>query len=172
MLGSDKRLLDGIRKRGAPQNGSGVRLEEIKPHAAHAASACITCPGVRRRHGHQFAKSGRPVGQGVGEEEPEVSDGVEHVVVQAEAVLVAAAEGILEDREQAPRTRETRGHRAKFPKQLVPLLKGQAFAWRLLGEAHPGLADMRDYPALDRHCRQLEALPVFGEIAQAFIAPT
>ena len=43
---------------------------------------------------------------------------------------------------------------------------------RLLGEAHPGLADMRDYPALDRHCRQLEALPVFGEIAQSFIAPT
>lgn len=42
---------------------------------------------------------------------------------------------------------------------------------RLLGEAHPGLVDMREYPALERHCRQLEAMPAFGEIAQAFIAP-
>ena len=38
-------------------------------------------------------------------------------------------------------------------------------------EAHPGLMDMANYPALDRHRRRLESLPVFKDIYQAFIAP-
>lgn len=40
-----------------------------------------------------------------------------------------------------------------------------------IAEAHPGLMDMANYPALDRHRRRLEALPVFKDIYQAFIAP-
>lgn len=38
-------------------------------------------------------------------------------------------------------------------------------------EAHPGMVDWADYPALSTHCDRLEALPVFREISQLFIAP-
>lgn len=38
-------------------------------------------------------------------------------------------------------------------------------------EAHPGLMDMARYPALGGHRQRLEALPVFKDIYQAFIAP-
>ena len=82
VLGSYKHPLDGLWKGGAPHNGSGLGLREIKPHAAHAASAYITCPQVRRRHGYQFAKAGMSVSQGVGKES-EVSDGVEHMAIEA-----------------------------------------------------------------------------------------
>lgn len=47
-----------------------------------------------------------------------------------------------------------------------------AVALRFLNEAHPGLARMENYRALTDHAAQLEALPVFREIAQAFIPPT
>ena len=43
---------------------------------------------------------------------------------------------------------------------------------RFLGEVHPGLMPMRDYPALSAHAARLEALPVFKSVSQAFIAPT
>ncbi len=46
-----------------------------------------------------------------------------------------------------------------------------AAALRHLREAHPGLVEMRDYPALDRHASSMEALPVFQAISQPFIAP-
>jgi glutathione S-transferase len=46
-----------------------------------------------------------------------------------------------------------------------------AAALRFLREAHPGLVDWETYPALVAHIGHLEALPVFGEIAQAFIPP-
>ena len=46
-----------------------------------------------------------------------------------------------------------------------------ACAWRHVGEAHPGLIDPADYPALAAHCAGMEALPVFQEISQPFIAP-
>jgi glutathione S-transferase len=46
-----------------------------------------------------------------------------------------------------------------------------AVALRFLGEAHPGLVDWESYPALVAHIGHLEALPVFGEIAQAFMPP-
>lgn len=46
-----------------------------------------------------------------------------------------------------------------------------ACAWRHVGEAHPGLIDPVEYPALAAHCARMEALPVFQEISQAFIAP-
>lgn len=42
---------------------------------------------------------------------------------------------------------------------------------RFIVEAHPGLMDMAKYPALDAHCRRLEALPVFKDVYQPFIAP-
>lgn len=42
---------------------------------------------------------------------------------------------------------------------------------RHLVEAHPGLADMDALPALRAHAERLEALPVFREISQPFIAP-
>lgn len=47
-----------------------------------------------------------------------------------------------------------------------------ACAWRHVREAHPGLVDPANYPALAAHCAGMEALPVFQEISQPFIAPT
>ena len=38
-------------------------------------------------------------------------------------------------------------------------------------EANPGVIDLDAYPALKAHAAQLEALPVFQEISQPFIAP-
>lgn len=46
-----------------------------------------------------------------------------------------------------------------------------ACAWRHVGEAHPGLIEQAAYPALAAHCASMEALPVFKEISQPFIAP-
>lgn len=46
-----------------------------------------------------------------------------------------------------------------------------ACAWRHVGEAHPGLIDPAVYPALAAHSAAMEALPVFAEISQPFIAP-
>lgn len=46
-----------------------------------------------------------------------------------------------------------------------------ATAWRHVSEAHPGLIEPRDYPALAAHCATLEAMPVFQEIVQPFDAP-
>jgi len=43
---------------------------------------------------------------------------------------------------------------------------------RFVAEAHPGLVDLRDTPALARHAARMEALPVFRTIVQPFIAPT
>lgn len=42
---------------------------------------------------------------------------------------------------------------------------------RHMNEAHPGLVSMQAYPALAAHCARLEALPVFRQIQQPFIAP-
>lgn len=47
-----------------------------------------------------------------------------------------------------------------------------ACALRFLGDAHPDLAPMKDYPALGRHAARIEALPAFKTISQAFVAPT
>ena len=46
-----------------------------------------------------------------------------------------------------------------------------ACALRFISDAHPGMIAMADFPALAAHASRLEALPVFQEIAQAFIAP-
>lgn len=46
-----------------------------------------------------------------------------------------------------------------------------ACAWRHVSEAHPDLIDPAAYPALAAHCTYMEALPVFQEISQPFIAP-
>ena len=46
-----------------------------------------------------------------------------------------------------------------------------AAALRFLGEAHPDLALATEQPARAAHCTRLEALPVFREIAQPFVAP-
>ena len=42
---------------------------------------------------------------------------------------------------------------------------------RFTAEAHPGLIEMANYPALKAHAERLEALPVFKEIMQPFNAP-
>lgn len=42
---------------------------------------------------------------------------------------------------------------------------------RHLGEAHPGLVDLADFPALSAHAARMEAIPVFKTISQPFIAP-
>ncbi len=46
-----------------------------------------------------------------------------------------------------------------------------AVALRFLNEAHPGLVDMVQFPALDAHAALLEANPVFQSIKQPFNAP-
>jgi glutathione S-transferase len=42
---------------------------------------------------------------------------------------------------------------------------------RHFSEAHPGFVDMARYPALSAHAARMEAMPVFQEISQVFIAP-
>lgn len=46
-----------------------------------------------------------------------------------------------------------------------------ACAIRHMSEAHPGLICPAQRPALAAHCAAMEALPVFKEISQPFIAP-
>jgi glutathione S-transferase len=46
-----------------------------------------------------------------------------------------------------------------------------ACAVRHATDAHPGLIPMDDFPALQAHCARLEAMPVFQEISQPFVAP-
>jgi glutathione S-transferase len=47
-----------------------------------------------------------------------------------------------------------------------------AVVLRFIREVHQGLVSLSDYPALDRHSAQHEALPAFRAIQQEFIAPT
>jgi glutathione S-transferase len=42
---------------------------------------------------------------------------------------------------------------------------------RFLGDAHPGLVSLADFPALGAHAARLEALPVFRAVSQPFIPP-
>jgi glutathione S-transferase len=46
-----------------------------------------------------------------------------------------------------------------------------ACAWRFVNEAHPGLIDQRDHPALAAHAARCEALDTFTLIRQPFIPP-
>ncbi|MET0576900.1 MAG: glutathione S-transferase family protein [Mesorhizobium sp.] len=46
-----------------------------------------------------------------------------------------------------------------------------AAALRFIGEVHTGLVSMDTFPALRDHAARLEAMPVFQEISQPFIAP-
>lgn len=46
-----------------------------------------------------------------------------------------------------------------------------ACAWRHVREAHSGLIDPAVYPALAAHCDGMEAMSVFKEISQPFVAP-
>ena len=42
---------------------------------------------------------------------------------------------------------------------------------RFVGEAHPGLVSMAEFPALAAHAARLEALPVFQAMSQPFVPP-
>jgi glutathione S-transferase len=46
-----------------------------------------------------------------------------------------------------------------------------AAALRFFFDAHPGVLDLADYPALAGHSQRLEALSVFQTISQPFVAP-
>jgi glutathione S-transferase len=46
-----------------------------------------------------------------------------------------------------------------------------ACTMRHLKDSHPGIWADADIPALAAHCEKLEAMPVFQEISQVFIAP-
>jgi glutathione S-transferase len=46
-----------------------------------------------------------------------------------------------------------------------------AVALRFIGDAHPGVIALADFPALGRHSAQHEALPAFQAIQQEFIPP-
>ena len=46
-----------------------------------------------------------------------------------------------------------------------------AAALRFIGDAHPGVVAMADYPALAAHSARHEAMPVFQAISQVFIPP-
>ncbi len=43
--------------------------------------------------------------------------------------------------------------------------------FRHLSECHPTIAGKGRYPTLEKHCAKYEALPIFVDISQAFIAP-
>lgn len=43
---------------------------------------------------------------------------------------------------------------------------------RFIKDVHPDLLDGKAYPALERLCARLEALPAFKTISQAFVPPT
>lgn len=84
---------------------------------------------------------------------------VERCRTQIAAVLAAL------DAERAARTGEYWFGRITHADIAV------ACAWRHVSEAHPDLIDPASYPALAAHCASMEALPVFKEISQPFIAP-
>lgn len=46
-----------------------------------------------------------------------------------------------------------------------------ACAWRHVRDSLPGVVDPDACPALAAHCKRLEAMPVFQEISQTFVAP-
>jgi glutathione S-transferase len=46
-----------------------------------------------------------------------------------------------------------------------------ACALRFLGEAHPGMVSMKDYPALAAHAARCEAMAVFKAVSQPFVPP-
>jgi glutathione S-transferase len=46
-----------------------------------------------------------------------------------------------------------------------------AAALRFIGDAHPGIVDLANFPALAAHAARCEALPVFQTISQKFIPP-
>jgi glutathione S-transferase len=46
-----------------------------------------------------------------------------------------------------------------------------AAALRFIGDAHPGVVSMGEFPALAAHSARCEALPVFQAISQVFIPP-
>lgn len=46
-----------------------------------------------------------------------------------------------------------------------------ACALRHTNDSHPGAIDWSSHPALAAHCERLEAMPVFHQISQPFIAP-
>jgi glutathione S-transferase len=46
-----------------------------------------------------------------------------------------------------------------------------AAALRFIGDAHPDVVPLRDFPALAAHAKRCEALPAFQAIQQAFIPP-
>lgn len=46
-----------------------------------------------------------------------------------------------------------------------------AVALRFITDAHPSLISMAEFPALAAHAARLEALPVFQQIQQPFVAP-
>jgi glutathione S-transferase len=46
-----------------------------------------------------------------------------------------------------------------------------ATALRFASEAHPGLIEWENLPALRAHCDRCEALPVFQQISQRFVPP-
>ncbi len=46
-----------------------------------------------------------------------------------------------------------------------------AASLRHVTDSHPDLLWLKEFPALEAHCARLEALPVFRQIQQAFIAP-
>ena len=55
---------------------------------------------------------------------------------------------------------------------IGPAAIAVACALRFVADAHPGLVAMAGFPALAAHAQKLEAMPVFGEIAQAFAPPS
>jgi glutathione S-transferase len=58
-----------------------------------------------------------------------------------------------------------------FGEQLGHADIAVAVAMRFVGEAHPDLMSLADFPALAAHAARLEAMPVFKSISQPFIPP-
>ncbi len=69
------------------------------------------------------------------------------------------------------RDRASRATRYWFGKTPGHADIAAAVALRFITEAHPGLVDLTEMPALAAHLAALEELPVFGAISQPFVAP-
>jgi glutathione S-transferase len=86
--------------------------------------------------------------------------------VQRCIAQISGALGVLEA------DRGARGDKFWFGERMGHADIAVAVAWRHMHDSHADLVRKSDFPALSAHSALLEALPVFQEIQQPFIAPT
>ncbi len=132
-----------------------------------SARALFPAAGVARREALKVAA----LATGLGDKavslfyERRLHDQVSEVWVErCRAQILGVARALEADRSQ--RTGEH-----WFGERLGHADIAVAAVLRFVGEAHPGLVTMAEFPALAVHAARLEALPVFQAITQPFVPP-